>query len=497
MAKRPQGLHKSAQSKKKQKVSSEPKDDIQHIDAPGALEFEQDIDPTDELKSLFAMYDETLGHQNSGSGAAAASIDPSNPLHQLSPEKMSSMIIHSCDNILRMHSQKDTADETKEADQDKSTIELLPKVLPSKFHAVYASALLKMAKILHEQEADEEDEDSSKQKNGSSSKTEENGIKPKHDTPIDFVNAAIERCEIGLEDFPEASDLLFTYAAALITKVSETSDSLDLEDDKAITKELIEPIATAQEKYEKAEESISSAEQDFSKVYTLEVFSVLHGLLGISDWIASNWGEGETDLGAKLVGLKEKYLKWGIKRYQHILKNTESSVTNSKKDAKGKVAASLSETQNEELARKAHTGLGQFYVTLASPLVEQFENVIMMLPDEEDEDNDTDLDAAEIESLKTQLKSVTAKATKLVEQGVQHFTQAEPDEDTAQDNEAVAIENGERFACTGEALIQLGNLTQDEEKQEELYKKAVHKLRLAQRLGAGDFSEQIRDLVVE
>lgn len=533
MAKRPQGLHKSAQSKKKQKLSNKPAlqedehhhhqeaDDVQHTDAPGALEFDQEIDPNDELKSLFAMYDETLGGQHHQSGDAGDNNDQkSNPLHQLSQEKISNMIIHSCDNILRMHSQK--AEKAKNGEkvdyENKSPIDLLPEVLPAKFHAIYAIALLKMAKILHEQEQEEEDEDSDEEDEGkeakkggsSSSSKDTTKVESKHDTSIDFIDAAIERCETGLEGFPNDYTLLFTHAHALVSKVSELADDTSLE---AVPTELVEPVTKAQAEYEKAESEVSqqaSSTQDWATVYNDQVFSILNTLLGFTNWIGIQCASQELDmeeeegedneLGKLLIEKKNQCLSWGLARYENILKQVEASSSsasngNSKKDTKGKVSVSTEQHRNEELARKAHAGLGAYYITIASPLVEKFEECVSDLPDDDDEGSN--VDPKTLKKLEARIEKASKKAITLVQKSVDHFTKAEPEEETAQDDEDAAVENGERFAHTGEALIQLANLTQDEDKQEELYKKAVHKLRLAQRLGAGDFSEQIRDLAVE
>lgn len=496
MAKRPQGLHKSAQAKKKQKVSKKESEETSvGTTGSGALEFEGDVDPNDELSSLIAMYTNTLGNLTS------QKLDQSNPIHQLSPEKISSMIIHSCDNILRLHSKKteQSADDKKDgiSEDEVNPIELLPEVLPAQFHNIYAVALLRMAKVLQGKEQDEdldneedEDEDSlDVGKNGESSSSKK-ARKTEKDTPIDFINAAIERCEIGLETFPDFSDLLFTFAAAKLGKVSNSIDNGEIESFEEVSSGLFKSVKKAMKTYKKALELVEKESQGKDKqaielLFTNETFSTLESLLGIAD--AFSEGDGEFN------DLSDKCLSWGINSYKDILKilGEQSEPINTEKDKKGKGNAKTeSVTTSTELIRNINKGLGQYYMNTAGPLVEKYEDFLELIPDDEDEDEAP----KSVKDALKELEELRNKAQSLLKSAVQHFLKAEPEEEAAQNDEGIAEINGEYFAHTAEAQIALGNLYEAEEDQEKFYKQAVHRLRLAQRLGAGDFSEQIREL---
>lgn len=537
---------------------------------------------TDNLESLFTIYDHTLGtrqynHDLLDGRPKSTSTDTT---YSLSSENVCRVIIHTCDHILKTHNHiygpfnkknksksnekpKSKSNETgnanekvekssdqemlDEPDSSENSIDTLPDILPSKFHIIYAAALLKMGQILHLQE---QETTIYEDKQKASSDLHDDAFHQY--TPLDFTNASIERCELGLEQHPTNRELLFMHSCCLITKIRQMVDDIEIDDEQVLKIEVIRPITKAQVEFEKAEAFIGKHKNTETKnnkngsswkkeIYggcVNEMFQVLQGLLEISEWIESVWTVGETSFGDKLITLKKEYLKWAIQRYKNMLSRTESfkksreagSLKNSK-EGKERMESEIEQQEVkdayfvEQLASKAYTGLGQCYLARAIPYIQQFEECVMQLPDDNEDDTlleDERLDGEQIKALKIQLESATKIAIELVQKGLDYFIEAEPKEEEPQNGrqeqkgkqqeeedeeekekneyqdkqkEMADMKKGQLFAHTGEALIQLGNLTQDHIKQNELYKKAATKLNIAQQLGFGDYSNQIRDLV--
>lgn len=489
-----------------------------------ALEFDEDVDPNDELGSLYAMYKSVVAPKP---GAIV----------QLPDTKLYSMIIHACDNILRMHSKKlETKDEKKEEKdgEEVDPLDLLPEVLPAQFHNIYARALLSMGKILQDEEEDEEDEDDEEDDNASSSKNTAKSekedttatAKSLHDTPADFIDAALERAVTGFETFPQSQALLFTQSRAHVAKVAESLKRDTLEVFESLTDRLFAPIDTALEKFESAEAKAGEKDEATTAPYSDFELGTIETLLEIGDHIGASLPlalsllEGADDEGKKkkkskkakkdasnlkredletLAAIEDKYLTWSKQRYEKVLESlpVETSAVATDKKGKGKKSANGTEPSSvpvelQELANQANKGLGKYYSAKAAPLLEEYEAILEDLPEEDEEEQETDAEVA------ARLATVKSEAQALMEKAVAHFLAAEPTDATESDNDVENAVRGERFALAAEAQISLANLLldeADEKEQEKLYKEAVKRLRLAQRLGAGDFSEQIRDLL--
>ncbi|VVT56371.1 uncharacterized protein SAPINGB_P005015 [Magnusiomyces paraingens] len=550
MAKRPQGLHKAALAKKKQKLSKEdtgssaastPKAETSPSEPENALEFDADIDPNDELASLYAMFDSVVNPRSAQQ-------------QQLSDGKLYSMIIHTCDNILRMHSKKNEKNDQKEEDEEEEKekeketkeengevdpIDLLPEVLPDKFHNIYARALLNMGKLMQEeQEEDDEDEDEfdddeddedaedaedvdeDAKDNEDTSSSVEKKEKALHDTPADFFEAALERVATGLETHPTSSDLLFTRSRANVAKVADHLKRDTLEVFGNLDSHLFDPINFALKDFEAAEEAAEKKAAADAATYSDFELGAIETLLEIGDHIGvslplalSLLEDQEEEDGEKkkkhkhkskknkkknikitkkdlqsLSSIEEQYLTWSKDRYETMLKGLENpapKVVDKKGKGKSKATAE-SGVLTQTLAHKAHRGLGKYYTAKASPHLDEYEEIVIELPE-----NEKDVDAAVLQRLEV----VRAQAKELMEQAVSHFVAAEPADATESENDWENEWRGDVFALAAEAQISLANLLAEEEEQEKLYKEAVRRLRWAQRLGSGDFSEQIRDLL--
>lgn len=160
MPKRPQGLHKAALAKKKQKTEASTKEvseEIENVEEnEEIIQFGEEVDPNDEISSLYAIYKKYLTVQENRED----SNDKKDKEENL---KYINLMINTCDTILRLHEKKqenaskNENNETEPSDTEKSKekepIDFIPLQLPNKVYHIYAFALLTRGRIILEMES--------------------------------------------------------------------------------------------------------------------------------------------------------------------------------------------------------------------------------------------------------------------------------------------------------------------------------------------------------
>lgn len=486
MGKRPQGLQKAALAKKKKQRLAEPAEkpatvvdspaedqQVEEEDEEGAVtfQFDKDVDPNNELESLYAIYD---SYQTTSSATGEA-------------PKLVYLLIHTCDNILRLHSKKMemsvTESGAKKA-EEVDPIDLIPEVLPAKFHMIYSTGLLAMSRLVEEEEDNNEDDE-----------------KKTKDSARDFIAAGLERADIGLERYPESRDLLFTRARGNILKIAEqlkreTADEATFEGAAAALLQLDPVLERALADFDLAEKSSESehkqqySEQELNSIRLLldigehigefighewakelALKSIENGWSADSDAISDSTGLASSGDGLKR--LRDRCLEFSRKRFETMAKFGESE--------KGKTPSTAAH-RPFQLQREANLGIGKYYLAMAAPFIFHYEEGT-------EEDSDEEADEEEVDDGEPAEKSVELEfykemGEKYMTKSVENLLKSEQEDD------------GDNLVLIAEAQLSLANLVGDTNERERdlLYKEAVVRLKRAQRLGAGDFSELIRDL---
>lgn len=492
MGKRPQGLQKAALAKKKkQRLSEQEKDkaadvsstttdvvngdEEDHEDAV-TFQFGEDVDPNNELESLYAIYDS---------------------YHSMNfAPKLLYLLIHTSDNILRLHSKKlekptEEGKEEKKDGEEVDPIDLIPEVLPAKFHNIYASSLLAMSRMVEDENEDDEEEEDEESEAKAKAAPKKDELK---DSAKDFIDAGLERVETGLETYPDSHDLLFTRARGNILKVAEQLKRDTVDTFQNYTEKLLPPLNQALEDFEKAEQMVLS-DSSSEKKYSEQEFTAIQLLLDIGEHIGNNWmfasmrDDGETEdaaepedddedndqdaeYAADLKMLQDKYLDWSKERYENMAKVGDSE--------KGKTA-STAENKPFQIQREANLGIGKYYLAKAAPYIEEYEEAAELLSDDDEEETEKEKEEDDNESSEV-LRALGDKAREYMSKSVAYLLKSEQEDD------------GENLALIAEAQLSLANMLEDEGEQELLYKEALIRLKRAQRMGAGDFTELIRDL---
>uniref|UniRef100_A0A060TC78 Enhancer of translation termination 1 n=1 Tax=Blastobotrys adeninivorans TaxID=409370 RepID=A0A060TC78_BLAAD len=439
MAKRPQGLNKAAKSKKKQKVDV-PID----VDESGesqqqlTIEVDEEVDPEDELGQLNALYKTYLNSPLDANGYRSPKI-----LYG---------VVHECDRLLR---------ERARAKDDEGTE--ATSTLPSRFHNIYAHSLLELARFAQEQE--EED----------------------RDRPIDFIEAALDRVDTGLEQYPNDAQLLFTRAKALAARVAEMMlpenlPGSDFEERFQGVVDTIEDVNKAIKNYETAETLVLQSENSApGSSYTQDQLDTVAELLRIGEQYGSldliRINSGDDSISDELSGQQPRLASWARARYEQVLDNIQAG--------KGKARTPQEDgDHSHEVLRRAHRGMGEYYLSMAGPITSQIEQLVEDDDDDEDEDDDEDNEQDTERSPETE--KLYSEAKELLKLAIDHLLKAQHDNE--KDGPIV-------YPLIAEAQISLANLLENEsEEQKVLYDEAVQVLKRAQRLGFGDFREQIAEL---
>ncbi|KAK9464889.1 nuclear pore complex subunit Nro1-domain-containing protein [Lipomyces arxii] len=243
----PLGLAKSAKKNKRSKRTTEPEEEAEET-----FEIPEDVDPDDELGQLFALYD---------------NIDKSDPWDP----RIFHAIVHECDRILRNSESSE---------------------LPARFHVAYARALFMLASFAKIKKK-------SKTKSKKPDRVTEEG-------PEDFIQAALERSAIGLEQYPDSFELRFSrcrYRVAFATlKLTESIDDESVTTCvprlQEINEDFVETVKLSETSSEamltnaaSPAEAVTNLLTDVSKLYemTFESDSLLKQNPELYTWVITQW----------------------------------------------------------------------------------------------------------------------------------------------------------------------------------------------------------------
>jgi hypothetical protein len=169
-----------------------------------------------------------------------------------------------------------------------------------------------------------------------------------------------------------------------------------------------------------------------------------------------------------LHNIRAKLLEWSKLRWERILRNVP--------EGKGKGKSPEEDGDySYTVIRRANRGLGEYYLSKAGPVLARIEH------DDEDEDDEEEEDEQSAEYLRDM-----AIAKELLTRAIDCLIRVERDE---------VEHDGSIYSLIAEAQISLANI-QDYESDEQniLYNQAIIRLTKAQRLGHGNYQEQIDEL---
>ncbi|KAK9458512.1 negative regulator of Ofd1/Enhancer of translation termination 1 [Lipomyces oligophaga] len=408
----PQGLLRSAKRKKLEmptssirtgetetkvkKTSDSEQKDVEVIEMPDT------IDTEDELEQLFVLYDKYL---------ASDRADP----------RLLFAIIHEADRILRNATE----------------------AMPAKFHLIYSHALAMNSAFA---------KDSPKIANIMDSSDNATSAKGSHDSPLDFLYAAIERADIGLATYPDNFELLLFRCDTAVTL-------LELRLKKRSTR------------YKNIEDSANlfqNALNDFDKsseMYSNQMYKEIN----------FKEEEGDDSIPYKVSGSTYKTLLFRISRLLELTFENEyftSLFPNFYKWIDAKYNEAFEKYPTDLSYKRAK---GELRLSQAAPylVVSERQYTVMSNSDSENEEI--------AEEYKKQEEEATKTAIKLLKECIDCFVQAEVDED------------GDFLVTIAEAQLSLANLRAGEE-QDKLYQEVMERLTKAQELGVGDFSDVMADL---
>lgn len=438
MAKRTLGLGKAAKAKKQKTESSTPSESSANVTASPAptqasneitVELDEEVDPDDELAQLKGLWNTYLQSERDN-------------------EYVLNGIIHECDRLLRNQNKED---ENK---------------LSADFHAIYAVTLAELA-IFHTED----------EKKGSTVK--------------EFFDAALERIELGQEEYPDAVELKFAKARIILSRIplefisKMTLDSTVKEFEVSITKLLSQAL----ESYSEAEQSIESSKN--YKILDQNVFEILNSLDDLLD-IVHNFGKAdelaegldsdeEGSEGEEEIQLSKKHPLYKIQRsdkyadwlQEHQVKFADL-ISLQYSPLLKKTAEELSEKEQSQLHffKEVSKKTGQVLLQTAEPLSHVFTTLTY----------ESDLEEEEIDGLSA--KEAQKRAIELTKQAVDYFKNAEDEEDP------------QSWVDVAEAIIDLGNLYDYESKeQNDAYAVAEERLKRANNATNGKFQEILDNLI--
>lgn len=424
MVKRPRGLNSAAKAKK----LKEGEQGSSETDNEAQVTIEVDGDPENELAQLKGMYKAFVNEEDADTA-----------------EKLLHGVIHECDRMLRNSE---------------------GQLLPASFHNVYALSLLAMAKF-EGNDCEEGTED--EQITSGSAKASSNGTSNgKANNSKEFVLAALERADRGLEYEPNDWELLFSRAKIRMALADELLNLADPVERYSIAcSEVVPLLDEAVKDYESAEQIILPA-HDTNKKYTTDQVDSIGMLLQIGDSLGAlevemTGKEGDDTSTKSLLQAQQRYLEWSKTRWEQILTKVPQG------KGKGKTPEDDGD-HSYVIVRRANRGMGEFYLAMATPLLNEIE------ADSDDSEEDGPDEQQKQQEHGTQAKHY-------LEQALQYLLKAEHEE------------NPSTYVLIAEAQISLANLYPvDSDEQTSLYNEAVSRLKRAQRLGYDNYQELINDL---
>jgi hypothetical protein len=473
MAKRPQGLHKATVAKKKQKTEAPAKEvseEIENVeDDEEIIQFGEDVDPNDEISSLYAIYTKYVAvHEESTESDFKKDRE-----EEL---KYINLMINTCDNILRMNEKKkqdtgnskETEDTAAEKSKEKEPIDFIPLQLPNKVYHIYAFALLSRGCILLDKE--------------------HFLIRYYQEKKID-KERAIGFFELGLDMLENSTDLSGSAANtdggdAFFLKSWGTGLLLQ---NKLVTK----PKKTAQAYSTEMEPLINKAKDMFTEglklvkkdqVITEACWNAIALLQQLADSVYSVWthagketgNTGEVRIIGPNVSIHDKFLE----RSTELLDWTCVQYKKLEKQA----------TTNDDKARTL-AGIASYHLMRATPCIEQFEKSVEQLEYAADEQS---------------VRALQNKGKKELEESIKLFEKAEKlySEKAEKKRNLLLVTIAEAKLSLRDLLHEVDFLPGESKEtrashdklQEALKTDAVMRLKKAVRMGLGDFNEILEDL---
>jgi hypothetical protein len=431
MAKRTLGLGKAAKAKKQK--AEEPQEEKTASPGPKGneihVELDEEVDPNDELAQLKGLWETYIQSDRAN-------------------EMVLNGIIHECDRLLR-----NQTEDTR---------------LPAEFHSTYALALADLANF--HTEDDDEKESSVKQ----------------------YFDAALERIEVGQEQYPDSIELGFAKAGIIFSRIPlEFISQWDVETKKdSTTADVAKLLDEALESYQTSEESVKLLKNykllDKNVLETLKALDDLLDIItnfGKEDELAEGLDSDDEDEAEKQeiklskrhplykIHNSEKYFKWliihGVEfgdligiEYKDLL-SAESSELGTKKS---KQLAFFKETS---------TKIGQLLLQAA----EKPSGIFTAITYDSDVEGDSKIEGYTAKEAQKEALEYTKKA-------VDFFKNAEDEEDP------------NSWVDVAEALIDLGNLYDYESREQvDTYSVAEKRLRRANNATNGKYQEILDNLL--
>lgn len=380
MGKRPLGLAKAAKFKEKKQKTTDEAPASENPSLDKENALNIAVDETTDDNDLAEIY----GLYNEFEKSSKA-----NP-------KMALGLVHECDSLLRER-----------------------KKLPAKFHFVYGSALLTISSFQDDEAGEGE-------------------------SPGDFIEAAIDRLDVGLSEDENYTPLKVMKAVAKVLKVGE----------------LLRKVQDPEGKARVVEKNLKDLQSSKALLDEVRKGNTNDGLTQVK------MAEAILTLQLFAVSLEVLPLKKGATNFVEEISNWTS-----------KVWKDLVACDNPSVQNVAYQGLGETHLSKANGVLQRLEAEV----DEEDEgsdDSDSDdpiIFSKDAEFVRKELNSAIENLQKVAK------------------DDAPTI-----YAQIAEAKISIGNLTKNKSsEQNKLYADAVKLLKKAQRLGAGDYHELIDSLEEE
>ncbi|RCK67548.1 Enhancer of translation termination 1 [Candida viswanathii] len=418
MAKRTLGLAKAAKAKKQKRegTSQGASEEAGDNEEQLTVELPEGIDANDEVAQLEALYRKYMDSEKDN-------------------ELLVNGIVHECDSLLR------SAEDTK-------------VTLPALFHSIYGRALAELAKCVPDDDEDKE----RKQK--------------------EYIDAALERIEIGFEKFPDDAHLLVAKAKILlaqlfyqhVSKVTPTSRKEDLDVDiENVLDSVLEVYASGETKAIEVKNFAVFKGPDATSF--LEAFDDLLSLIALhGNEIPDeedDFGDDEEDI--VVNELAEDHPFFGIRnsdKYNIWWKDHLETFLDTLKKLDRK---EVSDTLWRYINRK----LGQCFLEEA----ERPSRVFTTLKYEDDFQGIEELEGLSLKEAETMAKELMTKALE--------YLQGAKDE-----------EDPDTWVDLAEAMISMGNLQEMESKeQEELYDEAEDILRKANNATNGKYTDVLDNLL--
>lgn len=473
MAKRPQGLHKAAAAKKKQKTeapakkASEEVEDFENDEE--IIQFGEDVDPNDEISSLYAIHKKYVA-VHGDSAESDAKKDNEDEL------KYINLMINTCDNILRLNEKKkqdagnseESKDATAEKSKEKEPIDFIPLQLPNKVYHIYAFALFSRGSILLDKEHflirfDQEKRIGEERAIGFF----ELGLDMLENSTD--LSGSLPNTDGGDAFFLKSWGTVLLLRNKLVTKVNKTVRAYSTEMEPLINE--AKNMFTEGLKLIKKDQPITEA-----------CWNAISLLQNLADTIYSVWSHAGEETGQtgevriegpnvpihdEFLARSTKLLDWTCLQYKELEKK---AITN---DDKARTLA----------------GIASYHLMCASPCIDQFE---LLVQDFEFTDNERP-----VRDLQNKGKKELEKSIKLFEQAEKLYS------DKAENKRNLLL------VTIAEAKLSLRDLLHEvdflpgesaqtresfDKLQEKLKTDAVMRLKKANRMGLGDFNEILDEL---